>query len=155
MSRPIIGLCSLPLLALLLASGCAGLRCSDPRLIVHEAVMKGVNALDSDPKERFAVTQLEAMLGKPEHIMSQREFYSLVGQIDPLLVHLFRLSTESALPRPEVSDKCLIWIYAWTHPMEWHAEVIGFLVRRHIAERWSFAYVTYDSEVLFAGHIER
>lgn len=146
--------CAFVIPALLSISGC---ECPpDPSvLITHESVTKAISTLESHSDEWFSVTQLEAMIGKPERILGQRDFYSLLDDIDPVLVHLFRVSTESALGGPDVADKCVIWIYAWTHPLEFRAEVVGFLVRRPITEHWSYAYVVYGSRVVFARHIER
>ena len=146
--------CALAILALLLLSGCTSP--TDPSAIfTHLSVSRAITSLASHPDEQFSVTQLEALIGKPERILSQGDFYSLIDDIEPGLAHLFREIVKSALPEPDARGKCVIWLYAWTHPMEHHSEIVGFLKHRHVTEHLSWAYVVCGSRVVIDRHIKR
>ena len=150
----IITVCTIAIVALTLVCGCAP-RTVSGVVYVHGRVHTAMRLLElgSHTGELFSVTQLEALVGKPELVLSEDEFYSLIKD-DPGLVRYLRLVTKSDLPAPDCSDKT-VWVYAWEHPMVRRGAIVGFLVYKEFSEDISYAYFTCGSKVYFAKGIER
>lgn len=122
----------------------------------HRAVMAAIGQLSKNPKQAFSTEQLAAMVGWPEKIMTVGEFGSLLTGVDPGKAPYFRRRVEEALARPEDWHECVVWVYSWTTPLEFHYAVVGEpLGVRYITARWSIPYYVHGSKVLFSQEVRR
>jgi hypothetical protein len=122
----------------------------------HWAVMAAIGRLSKNPKQALSTEQLEALVGRPEKIMTVGEFASLLTGVDPAIAPYFRTCVKESLTRPEDWGECVVWVYSWTTPLEFHAAVVGDPMGiRYITERWSIPYYVHGSKVLFSQRVVR
>jgi hypothetical protein len=145
---------SILLLGLVSAVGCTAPVNRDA-YIAHQVASKAVNTLAPETGQRLTGHQLEALIGKPERILSLQEFESILDGTDPALAKLFRDSVRDGDSGRGEPPACSLWLYAWKDPLEVQFDEVGGIAVKHITERLSFAYAVRDSRTVFAHEIRR
>jgi len=142
----------------------------------HNLVLGAVGSLRSGPPgHELETTQLEALLGKPELVLSEEDFLVLLFDIDAAAaarwedkVTRFCRRKDEATIVPSVSERggeaaeaaegCSVWLYRWDKPLTVRLTKAGgtlLYTARTVTEKWSYAYLVSMGRVIYANRIVR
>ncbi len=154
--------------AVLAMGGCAPRPSGDHDIIVsHDLVISAGMVLRREHKQPFTSSQLAAILGTPEKILTAQDFFVMLAKDSPEKdsaeeANVLRQSLISEVGAGEV-EKCEVWTYRWNEPVEERGVAIGgplpiFLpgIWTYDVRTWrSYVYIIHDSQVVCMWGVER
>lgn len=139
---------------------------------LHHSIMTRQQKAHLDGEEpHYKASELDALLGDPEHVLSVHDFIGLLDEQCPLQSRAFRTGLDIRLSQylktatspsgtslPAQVAQCEVRLYRWKRPAQVRLHVSGgtiFLVPRSFTQQMSFVYVLYDSTLVHFAALDR